>query len=54
MESDNDQTQCYEGDRIMSNMGRSHESPEGSQVLGFSQEEPVPGFSQEEPFHGYS
>ena len=39
-ESDEDQTQCDEGDRILSHMSRSHESPEGSQ------EEPVPGSSQ--------
>ena len=30
-ESDEDQTQCDEADRILSHMSHSHESPEGSQ-----------------------
>ena len=47
-ESDKDQMQCDEGDRILSHMSRSHESPEGSQ------EEPVPGYRQEKPVPGSS
>ena len=39
-ESDGEETQCDEADRIMSDMSRSHESPEGSQG------ELVPGSSQ--------
>ena len=39
-ESDGDETQCDEADRIITDMSHFHESPEGCQG------EPVPGSSQ--------